>query len=151
MVSLPVIPPMRCDDGCGACCGPVICSEKDYAAVKREAARNGVKPIMQGVMCPYYQGGKCAVYNARPLVCRLFGHSDKLVCKHGYNVNVSERVERQMMVAYKPTRWLHETLGSQGIEALHKALIEETADARHKREDQATPEPKLGMGAILPR
>ncbi len=115
MISLPVLPTMQCDDNCGECCGPVLCTDKEYEAVKRAAKRNGVKPVKQGLTCPYYQQGRCQVYEARPRICRLFGHCTGLVCCKGYNTNVPASVERAFMSDYRPTRYLHEALGSQGI------------------------------------
>lgn len=127
MVDLPVLPEMRCDRHCGECCGVVMCSEDDYQRVKRYAKRRGIKPLEQGIDCPFYQDGQCAVYEARPLICRMYGHfaDDKLTCPRGYNVNMPLRVkdlfdERIIAASGKP-RFLHEMLPG-GIEILHEGL-----------------------------
>jgi hypothetical protein len=128
--SLPILPPMQCDKGCSDCCGPVLCTDKEYEAVKRFVRSRGVRPVSQGVTCPYYQDGQCQVYDARPRICRLFGHSPRLVCSKGYNTNVSPSREREWMVGYKPTRWMHEALGTPGIVDLTKALEEDARGSR---------------------
>jgi hypothetical protein len=111
-ISLPV---MKCDDGCGACCGPVTCKPVEYNAVIAYAAEHGIDPLAQGLTCPWYQGGKCTVYPVRPFVCQMFGHSPKLVCCKGYNRNVVPDVEERLYRDHKPRRdkirFLHEVLG----------------------------------------
>lgn len=108
-LSLPV---MQCDSGCGECCGVVICKEHEFQAVKELVAKNGIFPISQGITCPFFQGGQCQVYDARPFICRLFGHSKRLVCSKGYNTNIPEITEKRLTRQYgTPTRYLHEFLG----------------------------------------
>jgi hypothetical protein len=116
MIPLTVLPPMRCDDGCLACCGPVLCKEHEYQAIKKYAAENGIKPIDQGPLtCVWAQNGKCAVYPVRPFICSFFGHSPRLVCERGYNVNVLPGLEKRLTKQYgKPTRWLSEILDEVG-------------------------------------
>ena len=114
MKPLPMLkmPAMRCDDGCGACCGIVLCREDEYQAVEAYARENGIIPKAQGVTCPFFQGGTCKVYPVRPFVCQLFGHSKKLPCPRGHNVNIPTTLERKLNKKNgKPTRWLHEMLG----------------------------------------
>lgn len=90
------LPQMQCDDGCGECCGPVACTKDDYRRVVVYARRAGVKPIRQGIRCPWYQQGKCSVYPARPYACRMFGHCTDMVCPRGYNANVDPDVEQRL-------------------------------------------------------
>jgi Fe-S-cluster containining protein len=96
----PKLPSMKCDAGCGRCCGPVGCTVAEYDAVVAYAGANGITPARQGITCPYYQGGTCAVYPVRPMLCRLFGHTPKMVCANGHNVNVPEKRERRIMDDY---------------------------------------------------
>lgn len=106
------LPVMRCDSGCGECCGVAPATETEFRKVEEYVRQNGVEALDQGVTCPFYQGGKCAVYPVRPLACRLFGHSEGMVCPRGHNVNVPERkVRRHIMTRGLPTRTLHEMLG----------------------------------------
>lgn len=106
------LPVMRCDDGCGECCGPVICKPHEYDAVVKYAAKHGIQPVRQGITCPWYQNGRCAVYEARPPVCRMFGHVPGMVCCKGYNVNVAPEVERRFRRENKPdidtAKFLHD-------------------------------------------
>lgn len=91
---LPVIafPAMRCDKYCGECCGIVPVSMAEVARVKAYVKEHGVVPVSQGVRCPYYQRGTCAIYEVRPKVCVAYGHSWKMQCPRGYNANVEDEV-----------------------------------------------------------
>lgn len=110
----PKLPVMQCDAGCGECCGIVLCKEGEYQKVIEYAESNNITPVQQGVTCPWYQQGTCSVYPVRPGICRLFGHTESLDCKRGYNVNVSGTVERTVRKAIgNVTRCLHEVLGSE--------------------------------------
>ena len=107
-----MLPPMKCDEGCGDCCGPVPCTETEFQNVRRYAEEHGVTPVDQGWLnCPFYQGGKCAVYPVRPIICKVFGYSEKLQCSRGYNVHGYDReVARMVLATGQPSRWLHELL-----------------------------------------
>lgn len=37
--------------------------------------------------CPYLENGKCTIYDARPLICRLWGVSEGLGCSYGCKIN----------------------------------------------------------------
>jgi Fe-S-cluster containining protein len=109
------LPVMQCDEGCGRCCGPVICKPHEFANVNRYAAERGIEPVAQGLTCPWYQHGQCQVYEVRPHVCRVYGHFAELNCPRGYNVNVSPTVQRRLEREYGATeknltRFLHEIL-----------------------------------------
>lgn len=95
MRRLPVLPAMRCDDGCGACCGPAPCSPRELEVVRAYVAQHHVEPRRQGITCPLYLGGRCSVYPARPLVCQLFGHVPELKCERGYNANAGRSARRE--------------------------------------------------------
>lgn len=111
MISLAVLPTMECKPNCGGCCGIVLCKEHEFQAVNKHAADKGIEPIKQGATCPWYQQGACQVYDARPFVCRLFGHVESLVCPHGFNQNILPSLEKRLKKQYgTPTRFLHEIL-----------------------------------------
>lgn len=86
---------MRCDHGCGECCGVVACSKAEYATIEKVVKAKGIRPVRQGTTCPLYIDGQCSIYEARPLACRLYGHVKDMACPRGYNVNVTREVERE--------------------------------------------------------
>lgn len=95
------LPPMRCDAGCTDCGGPALATEKEIRALRDYIDEQDIRPVRHaGLLCPFFQGGRCAVYPVRPWVCRRFGHSPDLVCSHGYNVNVDAKRERRMNRLY---------------------------------------------------
>jgi len=117
-LKLQMLPPMKCDVGCGACCGVVPATEREYQKVLVVARAKKLKLVRSGDTCPFYQEGACQVYDARPIICRLFGHSEKLGCERGYNTNVPEAdVARLSLEPGNPTRVLHEALIEFGLAA----------------------------------
>jgi hypothetical protein len=58
---LKVLPAMRCDAGCGECCGVIPVTETEYRRVERFAREHGIVPVDHGasgdkLTCPFYQG-----------------------------------------------------------------------------------------------
>ncbi|MFI5296665.1 MAG: YkgJ family cysteine cluster protein [Polyangiales bacterium] len=121
---LDMLPAMKCDAGCGACCGPAPASEAEYQKVLHVARSKGIVPKRQGVTCPFFQGGTCQVYDARPFACRLFGHVEGMTCERGHNVNITPRDEYRLRLRHgDPKRVLHEALVDMGIvKTLEEAL-----------------------------
>jgi Fe-S-cluster containining protein len=111
--TLPVLPPMRCDNGCGDCCGPVPVTDAEFERVERYAKSHGIEPKAhehEGT-CPMFQDGRCVVYEARPMICVAFGHLPELECSRGYNRNVKRRdVDRALASGGERTRLLHEMI-----------------------------------------
>jgi hypothetical protein len=72
------IPSFECRKGCTDCCGPVPFS-------RWEAERIQDRRVATSITCPYAVGGRCEIYEERPLLCRLFGAVDdvRLKCPHG--------------------------------------------------------------------
>ena len=105
---------MRCDEGCGDCCGLIPCTETEFKRVERYVKEKGITPIEHtNGTCPLYQDGKCSVYPVRPLICKLFGHSEAelMQCTRGYNVNIPEREVHRMIAANGlATRTLHDLI-----------------------------------------
>ncbi|MFA4971564.1 MAG: YkgJ family cysteine cluster protein [bacterium] len=109
MKKLKVLPPMTCDPGCGDCCGIVPVTETEFQRVARYAREHAVEPLRQRITCPWFQQGSCAVYPARPLPCRLFGHTPGLACPRGHSAFVWEReIQRMMRANGKPVKLLHD-------------------------------------------
>lgn len=118
--SLNVLPPMRRDVGCGDCCGPVPVTQAEFVRIRRYVKEHGIVPKDQGETCPLYLDGKCSVYPVRPPVCVAYGHSERLPCSRGYNVNADEAVVEKMVMSGRPAHLLHELLddGTRDMEAL---------------------------------
>jgi len=89
MSKLPTLPVMNCDDNCGECCGIAPCTDAEFNAIQKYAQQNNIQPVDQGLTCPWYQKGKCQVHPVRPAVCQLFGHTDRMRCSRGHNVNIT--------------------------------------------------------------
>lgn len=112
MKKLKVLPPMGCEPHCGECCTIVPATETEFQRVRRYAEEHEVTPRAQGLTCPFYQGGGCAVHEVRPNICRVFGYLPQLVCGRGHNVTgVEDQAERMIRATGAPSRFLHELLG----------------------------------------
>ena len=123
MSKYPPLPVMQCDTNCGACCGVVPCTEGEYTAVAEYAASHGLEPVRQGMTCPWYQGGSCAVHEVRPAICRLFGHVEDMECPRGYNNNIPGPLRRKWDSRTKNSeRFLHEIFPGWTIDGLGNAL-----------------------------
>lgn len=74
------IPTFTCEPGCTDCCGPVPFSKWEWERIK-DKRKGDIKTLT----CPYAVGGRCEIYEQRPLICRLFGAVDveTLRCPHG--------------------------------------------------------------------
>jgi len=114
ILKLPVLPPMQCDDDCGDCCGPLFVPEADYQRIRRIVRERKIVTETDPYRCPFYQKGKCAIYDERPGVCRAFGHVETLSCPRGYNVNVEPGPVRAALVSRGVhVRLLHEIAAEQ--------------------------------------
>lgn len=113
----PKLPAMRCDRGCGECCGPVTCTKPEYDSITEYAASHGIAPAAQGITCPWYRDGGCSVYEVRPWVCRMMGHVPRLHCARNYDVLIGEKKERKAFEQYmrvgEPDCWLHAAVYSE--------------------------------------
>jgi Fe-S-cluster containining protein len=72
------IPAFQCRKGCFDCCGPVPFAKEEWLRVRD-------KRPTTGFTCAYASDDGCAIYQNRPLMCRLFGAVDRdiLLCPHG--------------------------------------------------------------------
>ncbi len=89
---LVALPAMQCDDGCGACCGPVPVTKSEAYEILGYMRRHGVTPKADHgpLQCALFDGQRCTVHPVRPLLCRVFGHTPRLECSRGHNVNVGD-------------------------------------------------------------
>jgi len=83
------IPGFECVPGCSECCGPVPCHEWETNRLGIEDAESVMAAALKALTvkdvkkCPLLEGGKCSVYENRPLMCRLFGTVEDLKCPYG--------------------------------------------------------------------
>lgn len=117
--ALPVLPSMQCDSDCGECCTAFFVPEADYQKLRRFVRERGITARVSSddpYRCPFYAEGNCAVYEARPEVCRVMGHVPELSCARGYNVNVPNPAD------------VHDAMRSRGvaIRVLHEIAEEQS-------------------------
>lgn len=73
------IPSFNCIKNCMDCCGPIFMSGLERYLID-------VKPKFNGATnCPWRGKGRCRIYDKRPIICRLFGTTNKteLLCSFG--------------------------------------------------------------------
>lgn len=75
------VPALVCKGLCQQSCGPIACS----AVEADELQNNGINLPRFGadLTCSHLHEGKCAIYESRPLICRLWGNVRKMACPHG--------------------------------------------------------------------
>lgn len=99
------IPAFECVPGCHDCCGPVkaSCEEMARLPFKTEAEHAAA---LSELSCPHLGKNGCQVYAERPLICRLFGTTPRLVCPNGKRpeVMIDPVVEQQIYDYFKATR-----------------------------------------------
>lgn len=83
---IPAIP--DCDGRCWTSCGPIDMSDRERQRIRQAGTR--ITPYKQAMTsldthwCEALTGDKrCAVYEMRPLVCRLWGAVEGLPCVYG--------------------------------------------------------------------
>jgi hypothetical protein len=83
------IPEMQCVEGCNLCCrNGVPVSKLEQERIEKYGKEHGIEIVTKGTFfgqCPYQLVRGCAIYPVRPLMCRLFGCSDRkdLTCYKG--------------------------------------------------------------------
>ena len=87
------IPAVRgCRTDCNDCCGPVPMRDDEAALVQHVLRPIQTRPgehmtptRASCTTCAYHTAQGCSIYEARPLMCRLFGAVDDplLTCPHG--------------------------------------------------------------------
>ena len=104
------IPPSQCKEGCFACCVQMIqYTPSEYRAMG-SYDYNGICPHLDT------ENARCKVYNARPLVCRLYGTSELLRCEDCTAERfLDEEETRAILREYLKRKKQEESTSSQSI------------------------------------
>lgn len=98
------VPRLRCIGKCQEACGPVLMSpaeERRLASIGAAAPDVSAMLESKNLACPLLDPfGRCSIYEARPLVCRLYGAVKAMRCPHGC----------------EPEAWLSDTQASKLIQ-----------------------------------
>ena len=99
------IPGFACEPGCHDCCGPVTASSEELARLPVKSAAEHAAALAEWC-CPHLGEQGCQVYAERPLICRLFGTTPRLVCPRGKRpeIMIEARVERRVWQYLAETR-----------------------------------------------
>jgi len=97
------IPSFECVEGCHDCCGPVTTSSEEMSRlpVKTDAEHEAA---LNEWNCVHLGPKGCTVYGERPLICRVFGTTEKMPCPNG-------RRPKQM-IDPKAERLIHKFIAS---------------------------------------
>jgi len=91
------IPTFKCKEGCHDCCGPVTTSSEEMSRlpVKTDAQHEAA---LNDFSCVHLGEKGCTVYGERPLICRLFGTTERMACPNGCAPDqmVDEEIEAQV-------------------------------------------------------
>jgi hypothetical protein len=75
------LPELECKGLCQESCGPIAMSK---AELEHITAKYGSAPMWDDTFtCKALVGGKCSIYEDRPLICRLWGTVGGMPCKWG--------------------------------------------------------------------
>jgi Fe-S-cluster containining protein len=76
------IPKVECKGLCDNSCGPIECSTLERRLIEDRAGQK-LHANTPGATCSMLRNGKCSVYSARPVICRLWGVTEAMACPHG--------------------------------------------------------------------
>ena len=74
------VPSLPCQGHCAQGCGPLGMSTLEHRRIRHASPRR-----LEGktVACPLLKEGRCTAYKVRPMVCRLWGVTEAMVCPWG--------------------------------------------------------------------
>jgi len=76
------LPTLECQGKCQESCGPIAMSARERENAER-ALGAGVNADNERLECSALHHGRCAIYAQRPMVCRLWGMTEKMPCPWG--------------------------------------------------------------------
>lgn len=86
-VAYALVPEVPCKGLCRKACGPIACTAREAEAMRDNGINPpGVRdhPTEGSMTCSHLtDAGRCAVYENRPMVCRLFGAVRAMRCPFG--------------------------------------------------------------------
>ena len=99
------IPSFVCEPGCHDCCGPVTASSEEVSRLPQKTEAEHVEALAN-YNCVYLGVNGCQVYDERPLICRLFGTTPRLLCPKGKApaVMIDVKVEAEIHYFIAETR-----------------------------------------------
>lgn len=76
------LPRLECQRLCHGSCGPIVMSALEW---DRLAEAHGERACGDDLVCPHLErdSGLCGAYEVRPLICRLWGATERLTCEFG--------------------------------------------------------------------
>ena len=75
------LPRLNCQRKCQAACGPIVFSGEERERIER---RMGTAWRALSLQCPMLTpSGACAIYDIRPMICRLWGLTKSMACPFG--------------------------------------------------------------------
>jgi hypothetical protein len=99
------IPSFTCIVGCHDCCGPVTASSEELARLPAKSEAEHAAALAE-LSCPHLGHHGCEVYAERPLICRLFGTTPRLLCPNGQRPQymIDPTIEREIDLFLLETR-----------------------------------------------
>ena len=77
------LPPMDCKGLCWHWCSTVETSVRERERAEQRAGRALKYDPTRGVCSMLDEHGRCSVHEVRPLVCRLWGMTERMRCQYG--------------------------------------------------------------------
>jgi len=74
---------------CGNCCSIMVCTKQELSVMAEELKKKSLAAIYRNEATCLFLGldFNCMVYSFRPPLCRMFGHTDKMLCMHNPNAD----------------------------------------------------------------
>ena len=91
------IPKHKYCTNCGQCCGIIPVTMIELNTIRNYIAERGIHPVKRAdkTICPFRDevNKKCLIYEARPIICRLFGVAKgNMQCINGNSAEIDGRV-----------------------------------------------------------
>ena len=92
---------------CGWCCGPVPVCEAELLAIKgvvsrmpRETRETLASQDRGDLACMFrdVRAKRCSIYSVRPLICRMFGQYEGLLCPRNLTARAKPKIEADALM-----------------------------------------------------